>query len=78
MTRKRFWGLRNALNVRLNEWSKEANGCCPSGITDKDLRPKSGKPLVDFEKGKRLGISSYDDCWNSAGMIEMRKSLGMG
>ena len=78
MTRKRFWGLRNAFSVRLNEWAK-ANGLpVPSGVCEKKMRPVSGKPLVNFEKGEELGFgTSYKECWNSSGMTTVRKGLGM-
>lgn len=77
MTRKRFWRLRNATTVRLHAWAKE-NGLESSGISDKAMRPVSGKPLVNFPLGKKLGYgTSYDECWNSAAMKDLRKSLGM-
>jgi len=78
MTRKRFWGLRNALTVRLHEWAKENGMPAPSGVSDKKMRPENGKPLVNFEKGKELGFgTSYAECWESQGMTSLRKSLGM-
>ena len=78
MTRKRFWGLRNALSVRLNEWAK-ANGL-PStpGLSDKKMRPVSGKPLVSFENADKYGYGkSYKECWDSDAMKKLRKNLGM-
>ena len=76
MTRKRFWGLRNALNVRLNEWAKGMYGECPSGESEKALRPKAGVPLIDFKKSKELGYGdSYKECWER--MKEFRSGLGM-
>ena len=77
MTRKRFWGLRNALTVKLDEWGKK-NGFVPNGVSNKKMRPVSGKPLVNFPLGKELGYgTSYDECWNSKAMKDLRKSLGM-
>ncbi len=74
MTRKRFWKLRNALNVRLNEWAKENLGGCSSGITDKALRPVSGKPLVDFKVARERGFgSSYKELWENV----MRSGLNV-
>ena len=76
MTRKRFWRLRNALNVRLNEWGKANMGGCPSGVTDKKLRPVSGKPLVNMEAAKRSGYgTSYAEC--GEGLMFLRDGLGM-
>ena len=76
MTRKRYWRLRNALNVRLNEWGKANLGGCPSGVTDKALRPVSGKPLFDMEAAKRKGLpTSYAELWESAKAL--RDGLGM-
>lgn len=77
MTRKRFWGLRNALSVKLIEYAKK-NGMPYSGISDRAMRPVSGKPLVEFKDGKRLGFgTSYDECWNSEAMRNLRKAFGM-
>lgn len=77
MTRKRFWGLRNALHVKLDEWGKE-NGYVVNGVGYKKARPVSGKPLLNFEKGKELGIgTSYDEAWNCKAVKDLRKSLGM-
>ena len=77
MTRKRFWGLRNALHIKLDEWGKK-NGFVVNGATYRKLRPVSGKPLIDFEKGKELGYgTSYDEAWNSKAMKDLRKSLGI-
>lgn len=78
MTRKRFWGLRNALNVRLNEWGKTHMGGCPSGIGDKAMRPVSGKPLIDFKKAKEMGLdlgTSYKEAWEK--LAGFREGLGM-
>lgn len=78
MTRKRFWRLRNAENVRLREWAKDNLGGCPSGVSDKTLRPVSGKPLVDFREGVRLGFgSSYKEVWESSGNKALRGGLGL-
>lgn len=78
MTRKRFWRLRNALNVRLNEWGKANMGGCPSGVTDKKLRPVSGKPLLDFELARKNGWpTSYAGQWNSPEFKSFRQGLGM-
>jgi len=78
MTRKRFWGLRNAFSVQLNEWAK-ANGLpAASGVCEKKMRPVSGRPLVNFENGKELGYgTSYEECWNCPAMATVRKNLGM-
>lgn len=78
MTRKRFWGLRNALSVRMNEWAKE-NGLPPaSGLSDKKMRPVSGKPLVNFNVCREYGCgTSYKDAWNSPAMRDLRKNIGM-
>ena len=77
MTRKRYWRLRNALNVRLEEWGRK-NGFSPKGTDNKAMRPVSGKPLVNFELGKKLGFgTSYAECWNCEAMVKLRKSLGM-
>jgi len=78
MTRKRFWGLRNALSVRLNEWAKE-NGHQPaSGLSDKNMRPVSGKPLVNFDMCRKYGQgTSYKEAWNSPAMRDLWKNLGM-
>lgn len=75
MTRKRFWGLRNALTARLMAWAKE-NGLPASGVSDKGCRPVSGKPLVNFNPNNGFGMS-YKDVWNSKAMRDLRKSLGM-
>lgn len=75
MTRKRFWGLRNALAVELNKWGK-AHGCGRSGTIDKSMRPVSGVPLVTFGKGPEPW-TSYDECWNCKAMKDLRKTLGM-
>ena len=74
MTRKRFWGLRNAMTVRLHAWAK-ANGLPDSGIHDRAMRPVSGKPLVKF--GTPGFGMSYDAVWNSDALRKLRKSLGM-
>ena len=77
MTRKKFWGLRNALTVKLYAWAKE-NGLPYSGISDRAMRPVSGKPLVNFEFGAKYGFgTSYEECWNSKCMKDLRKNLGM-
>lgn len=77
MTRKRFWGLRNALTVKLDEWGKK-NGFVPNGVSNKKMRPVSGKPLLNFDTAKKLGYgTSYKECWNSEAMKDLRKSLGM-
>ena len=77
MTRKRFWGLRNALAARLHTWAKE-NGLPASGISDRAMRPVSGKPLINFSVAKDLGIeASYKAAWNCKAMRDLRKSLGM-
>ena len=78
MTRKRFWGLRNALNVRLNEWAKKNGGVCPSGVSDKALRPVKGKPLLNFDLARKNGWpTSYDGQWNSPEFKSFRQGLGM-
>jgi len=77
MTRKRFWGLRNALTVNLYRWARE-NGMEYSGLSDKKMRPVSGKPLVDFSIADKHGFGkSYKECWNSKTMKDLRKSIGM-
>ena len=77
MTRKRFWGLRNARTVKLDEWGKK-NGFVPNGVSNKKMRPVSGKPLLNFDTAKKLGYgTSYEECWNSEAMKDLRKSLGM-
>lgn len=75
MTRKRFWGLRNALTIRLHKWARE-NGLPCSGISNKAMRPVSGKPLVNFCPGNGFGMS-YDEVWNSKAVKDLRKKLGM-
>jgi len=77
MTRKRFWGLRNALDVRLSEWGKKNMGRCPSGVTTKELRPVSGKPLINFDKAEEFGMkcSSYKEAWDA--IADLRRGLGM-
>ena len=75
MTRKRFWGLRNALTVKLHEWAK-ANGLPSSGVSDRAMRPVSGKPLVKLGSHPEFG-KSYDECWNSEALISFRKAIGM-
>ena len=74
MTRKRFWKLRNAMEVRLLAWSK-ANGMGFKGTVIRSSRPVPGKPLVRF--GTPGYGNSYDEVWNSEGMKSFRKSLGM-
>ena len=75
MTRKRFWGLRNALVVELNKWAK-ANGFDRPGTSDKSMRPVSGVPLVKFGEGPEPW-TSYDECWNGKAIKGLRKTLGM-
>lgn len=76
MTRKRYWRLRYALNVRLHEWGKENMGGCPSGVSFKKLRPVSGKPLFDMDVAKRNGFgTSYAELWEGAKAL--RDGLGM-
>lgn len=75
MTRKRFWKLRNALSVHLDAWAKE-NGFPYSGVSNKAMRPVSGKPLVNFGKHPEYG-TSYEECWNNDAMKTLRKSIGM-
>lgn len=77
MTRKKFWGLRNATVVLLDEWGKK-NGFVPNGVSRKKMRPVSGKPLLNFEFGAANGMgTSYKEAWNSEAMKDFRKSLGM-
>jgi len=77
MTRKRFWGLRNALNVRLDAWSRE-NGMKVSGKSNRTMRPVSGRPLVNFDYSRKNGLgTSYDERRNCEAMVNLRKSLGM-
>ena len=74
MTRKRFNALRRALTVKMHAWAK-ANGLPDSGVNDKEMRPVSGKPLVNF--GNASFSNSYSGCWNCDAMVKLRKSLGM-
>ena len=76
MTRKRFWGLRNALSLRLDAWAIENGHGKVSGVSNKKCRPVSGKPLVKFDPNNGFGMS-YKEVWNSKTMRDLRKALGM-
>ena len=76
MTRKRFWRLRNAMNVKLDMWAEANMGGKPSGVSYKRLRPVSGKPLVKFDPNNGFGMS-YDEVWNSNATRFLRDGLGM-
>ena len=53
-------------------------GGCPSGVSDKKLRPVSGKPLLDFELARKNGWpTSYAGQWNSPEFVNFRQGLGM-
>lgn len=72
MTRKRFWGLRNAMYLKMMEYFK-ANGHPEFMNASRNLRPVSGVPLVNF--GANGIPTSYKECW---AMLEpTRKMVGM-